>query len=155
MFVQTVIFSILFLESKWELKPFNSLILSMGEIFIAMPGISQLSSKGQMDKVVSRLQIYLFVSLSVSVSKKHLVVSQISVDDAFLSIQGPSVGYLSVLNQKWEKAWKAGSWLAPTSASQNDQTFHMPCMEKIQGISSITVKSSFCSSDSCSIFGSI
>lgn len=108
MFVQTVIFSILFLESKWELKPFNSLILSMGEIFIAMPGISQLSSKGQMDKVVSRLQIYLFVSLSVSVSKKHLVVSQISVDDAFLSIQGPSVGYLSVLNQKWEKAWKAG-----------------------------------------------
>lgn len=96
MFMQTVIFSIIFLESKWELKPFISLILTIGEIFTAKPGISQLSSQRQMDKVVSRLQIYLLVSLSVSVSKKQLVISQISVDDAFLSTQGPSVGHLSV-----------------------------------------------------------
>lgn len=40
MFTQTVIFSIVFLESKWELKPFNSLILNIGEIFTAMPGFT-------------------------------------------------------------------------------------------------------------------
>lgn len=37
MFIQTVIFSIVFLESKLELKLFNSFILTLGEIFTAMP----------------------------------------------------------------------------------------------------------------------
>lgn len=96
-------FSIVLLQSKLELKAFNSFILTLGEIFTVMPEytVSWLAKDKWMQQIPD---------CSSVVQKLQLVISQTAVDEAFLSTRCLSVRYLRVLHQKWEKAWKARSW---------------------------------------------